>query len=46
MARNDDDEGSVMLLVTTRDESDYQEKWYLDTGCLTAVWQVDQSIVE
>ncbi|MCI06951.1 hypothetical protein A2U01_0028013, partial [Trifolium medium] len=35
MARNDDGEGSVMLLVTTRDEGDCQEKWYLDIGCST-----------
>jgi hypothetical protein len=24
-----------MLLVTTRDESDNKDKWYLDTGCST-----------
>ncbi|PNX65266.1 hypothetical protein L195_g044785, partial [Trifolium pratense] len=35
MTRNDDDEGLVMLLVTTRDDSDCQAKWYLDTGCST-----------
>ncbi|MCI02728.1 hypothetical protein A2U01_0023762 [Trifolium medium] len=35
MAKNDDDEGSMMLLVTTRYENDYQEKWYLDIGCST-----------
>ncbi|XP_045810509.1 uncharacterized protein LOC123904949 [Trifolium pratense] len=43
MARNDDDdEGSVTLLVTTKDESDFQEKWYLDTGCTTHMaWRKD-----
>ncbi|XP_045797568.1 uncharacterized protein LOC123891709 [Trifolium pratense] len=35
MTRNDDDEGLVMLLVTTRDDSDCQVKWYLDTRCST-----------
>ncbi|PNX94022.1 equilibrative nucleoside transporter 3-like protein [Trifolium pratense] len=35
MARNDDGEGLVMLLVTTRDDSDCQEKWNLDIRCST-----------
>jgi hypothetical protein len=36
MARNeDDDEGSVLLMVTTKDEGNGSNNWYLDTGCST-----------
>jgi hypothetical protein len=37
LARDDDDEGLQMLMVTTKEESECSDQWYLDTGCSTHI---------